>query len=143
MKIKKITTEVGIGYINGAEENQIRSLDPARKEFYEAFIKFSESLSGLGDANLLKKHVGFVVNKIVIGYKNAEKKYYTAYGFIKVEDYPMNVKFTTGGIPCGMFDKLDECLEVLIEEAKMYISGNRAQGNLFEEAENDGTKDDQ
>ena len=60
----------------------------------------------MGDANLLKKHVGFVVNKIVIGYKNAEKKYYTAYGFIKVEDYPMNVKFTTGGIPCGMFDKL-------------------------------------
>lgn len=54
-------------------------MDPARKEFYEAFIKFSESLSGLGDANLLKKHVGFVVNKIVIGYKNAEKKSYTAF----------------------------------------------------------------
>jgi hypothetical protein len=35
MEIKKITTEVGIGYISGAEENQIRSLEPARKEFYE------------------------------------------------------------------------------------------------------------
>lgn len=118
MEIKKITTEVGIGYISGAEENQIRSLEPARKEFYEAFIKFSESLSGLGVANLLKKHVGFVVNKIVIGYKDGEKKSYTAYGFVKVEDYPLNVKFTTGGIPYGMFRELDECLEVLIEEAK-------------------------
>lgn len=107
-------------------------MEPARKEFYEAFIKFSESLSGLGDANLLKKHVGFVVNKIVIGYKDEEKKTYTAYGFIKVEDYPMNIKFTTGGIPYGIFEKLDECLEVLIEEAKKYISGDRAQGNLFE-----------
>lgn len=36
-----------------------------------------------------------------------------------------------------MFDKLDECLEILIEEAKMYISGNRAQGDLFKEAENE------
>lgn len=137
MKIKKITTEVGIGYISGAEENQIRSLEPARKEFYEAFIKFSESLSELGDANLLKKHVGFVVNKIVISYKDGEKKSYTAYGFVKVEDYPLNVKFVTGGIPCGMFDKLDECLEILIEEAKKYISGDRAQGDLFKEAESE------
>lgn len=137
MEIKKITTEVGIGYISGAEENQIRSLEPARKEFYEAFIKFSESLSGLGDANLLKKHVGFVANKIVIGYKDGEKKSYTAYGFIKAEDYPLNIKFTTGGIPYGMFRELDECLEVLIEEAKKYISGDRAQGNLFEEAESE------
>lgn len=135
MKIKKITTEVGIGYINGAEENQIKSMDPARKEFYEAFIKFSESLSELGGANLLKKHVGFVVNKIIIAYKDGEKKSYTAYGFVKAEDYPINVKFTTGGVPCGMFDKLDECLEILIEEAKMYISGDRAQGNLFEGTE--------
>lgn len=118
-------------------------MDPARKEFYEAFIKFSESLSELGDANLLEKHVGFVVNKIIIAYKDGEKKSYTAYGFVKTEDYPVNVKFTTGGIPCGMFDKLDECLEKLIEEAKMYISGDRAQVNLFEAAENDGTKDDQ
>ena len=110
-------------------------MDPARKEFYEAFIKFSESLSELGGANLLKKHVGFVVNKIIIAYKDGEKKSYTAYGFVKTEDYPINVKFTTGGIPCGMFDKLDECLEILIEEAKMYISGDRAQGNLFEGTE--------
>ena len=63
MEIKKITTEVGIGYISGAEENQIRSLEPARKEFYEAFIKFSESLSGLGVANLLKKKVKWTMNK--------------------------------------------------------------------------------
>lgn len=112
-------------------------MDPARKEFYEAFIKFSESLSELGGANLLKKHVGFVVNKIIIAYKDGEKKSYTAYGFVKAEDYPINVKFTTGGIPYGIFEKLDECLEVLIEEAKMYISGDRAQGNLFEEAENE------
>lgn len=91
----------------------------------------------------MKKHVGFVVNKIVIGYKDGEKKSYTAYGFVKVEDYPLNVKFVTGGIPCGMFDKSDECLEILIEEAKKYISGDRAQGDLFKEAENDGTKDDQ
>lgn len=87
--------------------------------------------------------MGFVANKIAIGYKGGEKKSYTAYGFVKVEDYPLNVKFTTGGIPYGIFEKLDECLEVLIEEAKKYISGDRAQGNLFEEAENDGTKDDQ
>lgn len=112
-------------------------MDPARKEFYEAFIKFSESLSGLGDANLLKKHVGFVANKIVIGYKDGEKKSYTAYGFIKAEDYPLNIKFTTGGIPYGIFKELDECLEVLIEEAKKYISGDRAQGDLFKEAENE------
>lgn len=83
----------------------------------------------------MEKHVGFVVNKIIIAYKDGEKKYYTACGFVKAEDYPVNVKFTTGGIPCGIFDKLDECLEVLIEEAKMYISGNRAQGNLFEGTE--------
>lgn len=139
MKIKKITTEVGIGDISGAEENQIRSLEPARKEFYEAFIKFSESLSELGDANLLKKHVGFVVNKIVIGYKDGEKKSYTAYGFVKVEDYPLYIKFTTGGMPYGIFNKLDECLEILIEEAEKYISGDRAQGDLFEEAENEGS----
>lgn len=63
MEIKKITTEVGIGYISGAEENQIRSLEPARKEFYEAFIKFSESLSGLGVENLLKKKVKWTMNK--------------------------------------------------------------------------------
>ena len=49
----------------------------------------------------------------------------------------MNVKFTTGGMPYGIFKKLDECLEILIEEAKKYISGDRAQGNLFEEAENE------
>lgn len=85
----------------------------------------------------MKKHVGFVVNKIVIGYKGGEKKSYTAYGFVKVENYPMNVKFTTGGMPYGIFKKLDECLEILIEEAKKYISGDRAQGNLFEEAENE------
>lgn len=91
----------------------------------------------------MEKHVGFVVNKIIIAYKDGEKKSYTAYGFVKVEDYPVNVKFTTGGIPYGIFEKLDECLEELIEEAKKYISGDRAQGNLFEEAENDGTKDDQ
>ena len=85
----------------------------------------------------MKKHVGFVVNKIVISYKDGEKKSYTAYGFVKVEDYPLHVKFVTGGIPCGMFDKLDECLEILIEEAKKYISGDRAQGDLFKEAENE------
>lgn len=85
----------------------------------------------------MKKHVGFVVNKIVISYKDGEKKSYTAYGFVKAEDYPINVKFTTGGIPCRMFDKLDECLEILIEEAKKYISGDRAQGDLFKEAENE------
>lgn len=85
----------------------------------------------------MKKHVGFVVNKIVIGYKDEEKKTYTAYGFVKVEDFPMNIKFTTGGIPYGIFEKLDECLEVLIEEAKMYISGDRAQGDLFKEAESE------
>lgn len=49
----------------------------------------------------------------------------------------MNIKFTTGGIPYGIFEKLDECLEVLIEEAKMYISGDRAQGDLFKEAESE------
>lgn len=111
MEIKKITTEVGIGYISGAEENQIRSLEPARKEFYEAFIKFSESLSGLGDANLLKKHVGFVANKIIIGYKDGEKKSYTAYGFIKAEEtitIPVSiplVMFGTQIIKTGILNK--------------------------------------
>lgn len=128
--------KVKISYFQNPETTTVESVEPPRPEFEEAFERIDRVVEeeigkALSDNEVKANVVRFEsVEVSVTYYGNGEVSRYGITGNFEISNYDIPMETRKKNIKVGAYKNLDEAVMEVLNEAKIYLSGDRSQGKL-------------
>lgn len=127
--------KVKISYFQNPETTTVESVEPPRSEFEEAFERIDRVVEeeigkALSDNEVKANVVRFESVEVSVTYSDGEVSSYGITGNLEISNYDIPMETRKKNIKVGAYKKLDEAVMGVLNEAKIYLSGDRSQGKL-------------
>lgn len=132
----KLSDVVKITYIEDDQEKSLKCMERPREQFYDALREITKCYNGMetGEA----KDVVFWVKTVSVKYKDGWIKKYKFTGDVHCRKWGRRPGFVDSDMEYTGDMELDECVNLLLDEAVLYIRGLRSEPNLFEKEKSGG-----
>lgn len=127
--------KVKISYFQNPETTTVESVEPPRPEFEDAFERIDRVVEeeigkALSDNEVKDDVVRFESVEVSVTYSDGEVSSYGITGNLEISNYDIPMETRKRNIKVGAYKKLDEAVREVLNEAKIYLSGDRSQGKL-------------
>lgn len=126
---------VKISYFQNPETTTVESVEPPRPEFEKAFERIDRVIEeeigkALSDNEVKDDVVRFESVEVSVTYSDGEVSSYGITGNLEISNYDIPMETRKKNIKVGAYKNLDDAVREVLNEAKIYLSGDRSQGKL-------------